>query len=173
MEDYAERIVDRAVDLGCQDAVADVSVNRSYQIRCAQNQIVISNQGRETSASVFLVYDKRVVASDIKDLTKLDAAMEGLVKVAKASQENPEYAGIAKGPFKYDRLSFDRRIVDLADGSDHVQAAVNGAPPPPSPSPPPRRRATRRGRSRPSRRTPSAGRRAGTTSCSTPSSSAP
>ena len=127
MEDYAERIVDRAVDLGCQDAVADVSVNRSYQIRFAQNQIVISNQWRETSASVFLVYDKRVVASDIKDLTKLDAAMEGLVKVAKASQENPEDAGIAKGPFKYDRLSFDKRIVDLADGSDHVQAAVNGA----------------------------------------------
>src|SRR3990172_94706 len=127
MEDYAERIVDQAVDLGCQDAVADIAVNRAYQIRFAQNQIVISNQWRETSASVFLVYDKRVVASDIKDLTKLDAAMEGLVKVAKASQENPEYAGIAKGPFKYDRLSFDKRIVDLADGSDHVQAAVNGA----------------------------------------------
>src|SRR3989304_5657278 len=142
MEDYAERIVDRAVDLGCQDAVADVSVNRSYQIRFAQNQIVISNQWRETSASVFLVYDKRVVASDIKDLTKLDAAMEGLVKVAKASQENPEYAGIAKGPFKDERLSFDKRIVDLADGSDHVQAAVNGglgggAPVPPDPAPGP------------------------------------
>src|SRR3989304_4526405 len=93
MEDYAERIVDRAVDLGCQDAVADVSVNRSYQIRFAQNQIVISNQWRETSASVFLVYDKRVVASDIKDLTKLDAAMEGLGKGAKGPQEKPESAG--------------------------------------------------------------------------------
>ncbi len=127
MEDYADRIVERAIDLGCQDAVADVVVNRSYQIRFAQNQIVISSRWRETSASVFLVHSKRVVASDIKDLTKLDAAVEGLVKVAKASQENPDYAGIAKGPFKYGRLSVDKRIVDLTDGSDHVQAAINGA----------------------------------------------
>ncbi len=127
MEDYAERIVERAIDLGCQDAVADVSVNRSYQIRFAQNQIVISNRWRETSASVYLVRNKRVVASDIKDLTKLDAAVENLVKIAKASQENPDYAGIAKGPFKYDRLAVDKRIVDLTDGYDHVEAAVNGA----------------------------------------------
>src|SRR3989442_10222725 len=127
MEDYAERIVDRAIALGWQDAVADVGVNRSYQIRLAQNQIVISNRWRETTASVFLVYNQRVVASDIKDMTRLDAQVENLVKMAKASQETPDYAGIAKGPFKYDRLSVDKKIVDLIDGSDHVQAAVNAA----------------------------------------------
>src|SRR5712691_9100761 len=127
MEDTAERIVDRAIDLGCQDAVADVAVNRSYQIRFAQNQVVISNRWRETTASAFIVYNKRVVASDIKDLTKLEAQVENLVKIAKASQENPDYAGIAKGPFKYDRLVVDKKIVDLTDGSDHVQAAVGAA----------------------------------------------
>src|SRR2546426_2296829 len=127
MEDYAERIVDKAIALGCQDAVADVAVNRSYQIRFAQNQIVISNRWRETTASVFLVYHKRVVASDIKDLTKIDPQVENLVKIAKASQENPDYAGIAKGPFKYDRPAVDKKILDLAEGSNHVEAAVNAA----------------------------------------------
>ena len=127
MEDYAERIVDKAVDLGCEDAVADVAVNRSYQIRFAQNQVVISNRWRETTASAFLVYKKRVVASDIKDLTKLETQVENLVKIAKASQENPDFAGIAKGPFKYDRPAVDKKILDLSDGSDHVQAAVNAA----------------------------------------------
>ena len=127
MEDYAERIVDKALKLGCQDAVADVIGNRSYQIRFAQNQVVISNQWRETSASVFLVYNKRVIASEIKDLTKLDAAVENLVKIAKASRENPDYAGLAEGPFKYDRLTVDKRIVDLMDGSDFVEAAIHGA----------------------------------------------
>ncbi len=127
MEDYAERIVEKALDLGCQDAVADVSVNRSYQIRFAQNEVVISNRWRETTASVFLVHNKRVVASDIKDFTRLDAAMENLVKIAKTSKENPDYGGIAGGPFKYDRLVVDKRIVDLMNGSDYVQAAVNGA----------------------------------------------
>src|SRR5213594_4351264 len=127
MEDTAERIVNRAINLGCQDAVADVAVNRSYQIRFAQNQVVISNRWRETTASAFIVYKKRVVASDIKDMTRLDAQVENLVKIAKASQENPDYGGIAKGPFKYDRLSVDKKIVDLSDGFDHVDAAVNGA----------------------------------------------
>src|SRR2546428_189181 len=129
MEDYAERIVDRAIGLGCQDAVADVVVNRSYQIRFAQNQIVISNRWRETTASAFIVYNKRVVASDIKDMTRLDAQVENLVKIAKASQENPDYAGIAKGPLKHDRLGADKKIVGLIDGSDHGQAAVNAALP--------------------------------------------
>src|SRR2546428_2920949 len=127
MEDYAERIVDKAIALGCQDAVADVAVNRSYEFRFGRNQIVISSRWRETTASVFLVYHKRVVASDIKDLTKIDTQVENLVKIAKASRENPDYAGIAKGPFKYDRLTVDKKIVDLVDGSDHVQAAVNAA----------------------------------------------
>src|SRR2546426_2990123 len=127
MEDYAERIVDKAIALGCKDAVAGVAVNRSYQIRFAQTQIVISNRWRETAASVFIVYKKRVVASDIKDMTRIEPQVENLVKIAKVSQENPDYAGIAKGPFKYDRLSVDKKIVDLIDGSDHVQAAVSAA----------------------------------------------
>src|SRR3989304_1284011 len=113
MEDYAERIVDKALDLGCQDAVADVTVNRSYQIRFAQNEVVISNRWRETAASVFLVHNKRVVASDIKDFTKLDAAMENLVKIAKSSKENPDYGGIAGGPFKHARLPGETRNPDL------------------------------------------------------------
>ena len=37
MEDIASRIVDKAVSLGCQDAVADVIENRSYLIRFARN----------------------------------------------------------------------------------------------------------------------------------------
>ena len=113
MEDIASRIVDKAVSLGCKDAVADVIENRSYQIRFARNEAVISNQWRESSASVFLVHDKRVVATDIKDLTKADEAVERLVKIARASQPNPEYAGIAKGPFRYARTRPDPKVLSL------------------------------------------------------------
>lgn len=127
MEDIAQRIVDLALKFGCQDAVADIIANRSYQIRFARNEPVISNRWRETSASVFLVHDKRVVASDIKDLTTVDQAVEDLVKVARSSQPNPEYAGIAKGPFKYARTRPDPKILALDDGSDFVEAAVAGA----------------------------------------------
>src|SRR3989454_287894 len=127
MEDVSSRIVEKAISLGCQDAIADVITNRSYQIRFAQNEAVISNRWRESTASVFFVYDKRVLASDIKDLTQLDAAVERLVKIAKTSQQNPDYAGIAEGPFRYARVRPDPKVLSLDDGGKYVEAAIGGA----------------------------------------------
>lgn len=127
MENLAAQIVAKAQKLGCQDAVADLVQNRSYQIRFARNEPVISNRWRESYASVFLVHDKRVVATDIKDLSDIDGALERLVKIAKTSQRNPEYAGLAKGKFKYGRVRPDPKVLDLQDGSDYVEAAIHGA----------------------------------------------
>jgi len=127
MEDLASRIVEKAISLGCQDAVADIVSNRSYQIRFAQNEAVISNRWRESTASVFFVYQKRVLASDIKDLSKADETVERLVKIAKGSQENPDYAGIAKGPFKYARVRPDPKVLSLEEGGKYVEAAIGGA----------------------------------------------
>src|SRR6059036_3985266 len=127
MEDVSSRIVEKAIGLGCQDAIADVITNRSYQIQFAQNEAVISNRWRESTASVFFVYDKRVLASDIKDLTQLDAAVERLVKIAKGSQQNPDYAGIADGPFRYARVRPDPKVLSLDEGGKYVEAAIGGA----------------------------------------------
>lgn len=127
MEDIASQIVDKAQKLGCQDAVADYVQNRSFQIRFGRNEPVISNRWREAYASVFLVHDKRVVATDIKDLTDIDGSLERLVKIAKASQRNPEYAGIARGTFRYAPFRPDPKVLGLRDGADFVEAAVNGA----------------------------------------------
>jgi len=127
MEDLAAQIVRKAQKLGCQDAVADLVQNRAYQIRFARNEPVISNRWRESYASVFLVHEKRVVATDIKDLADVDGALERLVKIAKASQRNPEYAGLAKGNFRYGRVRPDPKVLALQDGSDFVEAAINGA----------------------------------------------
>jgi PmbA protein len=127
MEDIAHQIVERAVKLGAQDAVADVVTNRSYQIRFARNEPVISNAWRESTAWVFLVVNRRVLLSDIKDLSKVGPAVERLVKIAKTSQENPEYGGIARGPFRYARTRPDPKVLALDDGADHVEAAIHGA----------------------------------------------
>ncbi len=127
MEDLPSRIVEKAVQLGCQDAVADLVTNRSHQIRFGRNEPVMGNRWRETSASVFLAYDKRIVATDIKDLGKVDEAVERLVKVAKQSQQNPEYAGIAKGRFTYARVRPDPKVLALGDGHAYVEAAVSAA----------------------------------------------
>src|SRR2546428_12343930 len=95
MEDVASRIVDKAMALGCQDAVADVVENRSYQIRFARNEAVISNQWRESNASVFVVHGKRVVASDVRDLSKTDEAVE---RVFENAQKSPAEPGQRGGP---------------------------------------------------------------------------
>src|SRR5256886_8279440 len=116
MEEVASRIVDKAIALGCQDAVADVVENRSYQIRFAQNEAVISNQWRESTASVFVVHGKRVVASDVKDLSKTDEAVERLVKIAKKTQPKPDYGGNAKGPFRYARDTTEPKGLSLNEG---------------------------------------------------------
>ncbi|HKW42808.1 MAG TPA: TldD/PmbA family protein [Thermoplasmata archaeon] len=127
MEDTVDRIVEKAISLGCQDAIADVVTNRSYQIRFARNEAVISNRWRENTASVFFVYQKRVLASDIKDLSRADEAVERLVKIAKGSQENPDYAGIGKGPFRYAKTRPDPKVLSLEEGGRYVEAAVGGA----------------------------------------------
>jgi PmbA protein len=127
MEDIAHQIVERATKLGCQDAIADVVSNRSYQIRFARNEPVIGNRWREMTAWAFLVVNKRVLLSDIKDLSTADTAVERLVKIAKTSQENPDYAGIARGPFAYGRSRPDPKVLALDDGSDHVEAAISAA----------------------------------------------
>src|SRR2546428_1675229 len=127
MEDVSSRIVEKAISLGCQDAIADVTTNRSYQIRFAQNEAVISNRWRESTASVFFVYDKRILASDIKDLSQLDAAVERPVKIAKSSQQNPDYAGIAKGPFRYARGRPDPKVLSPDAGGKCAEARMGGA----------------------------------------------
>src|SRR5256886_5830077 len=125
MEEVASRIVDKAIALGCQDAVADVVENRSYQIRFAQNEAVISNQWRESTASVFVVHGKRVVASDVKDLSRTDEAVERLVNIGKTSQPHPEYSGIAKGSVPDERTRDHPHVHSPAEGGTYVQAALS------------------------------------------------
>lgn len=130
MRDYAavaERIVQQGKQGGADDVVANVHLNRSYQIRFAQNEPVISNQWREASAFVGLVVQKRVVATQIKDLDRVDEQVESLVALARKSRENPHYGGIAEGPFAYAEGRVDKRILQLEEGGDYVEAAIQAA----------------------------------------------
>ena len=127
MEDYASQIVKAAVKQGAQDAVAEVEVDRSHQIRFSRNEPVIANRWRKTTASVFLAVDQRVVAGEVSNFSKIPERIEALIKSARAAPKNSGYRGIAKGPFKYGRASLDRKITSLEDGADYVEAAVNGA----------------------------------------------
>src|SRR2546422_1066953 len=55
------------------------------------------------------------------------ALVERLVKIAKSSQQNPDYAGIADGPFRYARVRPDPKVLSLDEGGKYVEAAIGGA----------------------------------------------
>src|SRR5207247_3898378 len=67
------------------------------------------------------------VASDVRELSKTDEAVERRGKIAKTSQANPDYGGIAKGPCRYARTRPDPKVLSLHEGGKYVEAAVGGA----------------------------------------------
>lgn len=127
VEDIAEKIVESALGLGAKDAVGQVLVDRNYQIRFSQNEPTIANEWRKTSGLAFLNYGGKIVGGEIPDLGKIPETVGRLVKVAEGSQPNPEFVGLANGPFKYRPLASDRNVLKVMDGSDYVDAAIQGA----------------------------------------------
>jgi len=59
----------------------------------ARNEAVISNQWRESTASVFVVHSQPGGRERYQDLSKVDEAVERLVKSQRRPSRNPDYAG--------------------------------------------------------------------------------
>jgi PmbA protein len=130
MGDYAakaEQMVKKATSLGAQDAVADVYVDRNYEVRFSQNQIDISNKWREIAGELFVAVDRRIVVTEVKDFRNVDKIVANAVNIAKRSVENKEYGGIATGPFQYRPEPIDQKTVDLTDGGALVEAGIEAA----------------------------------------------
>ena len=123
----AENIVEKATKLGAQDAVADVYKNRNFQIRFSQNQADIANTWRETAGWLFVAVDRRIVVTEIKDFTKWEKVVTDTVAVARKSQENSEYNGIAAGPFHYRQEKPDPKIIELNEAGALVDAGIQAA----------------------------------------------
>ena len=99
----------------------------NQQLRFSDNKIDIAKTWYEHFLKVFLVYDKKVVSTEIKNVTTIDDTLKTLIALAKISKENPDYKGIAEGPFTYSGAHADPQLKGLTDVSDFVTAAVNKA----------------------------------------------
>src|SRR5207302_427986 len=118
MEDVASRIVDKAIALGCQDAVADVVENRSYQIRFARNEGgkyveaavggALDQGAKECAGSFWKYEDEHFLATSngaeghdhraslylsIRALVSLESSGHGIACGSKLSEFQPEKAG--------------------------------------------------------------------------------
>ncbi len=127
MIDLTEYAVKKGQDLGAEDVIAQGVNSRNQQVRFSTNKIDIAKTWHERSIKVFLVLNKKVVGTEIRDFQTLDTSLETIVKLAKVSRENPSYAGIAEGPFHYRSIQSDPQLKNLTNVSDFVITAMNKA----------------------------------------------
>lgn len=128
VRDIPENAVAKALKLGADDAVCKVSVSNTKQVRFTNNEIVSTNIYDKIGGSIFLSVKKKIVASDVDDLSQLDSALSDLIKLARNMKENKDYFGIAEGKFKYRKPEFDRKIPKLNEELvDYVTEGINAA----------------------------------------------
>jgi len=122
-----EEIVKKGKTLGADEVIASTTFAEYRQSRFSNNQIDIGVAWNDYTTDVLLTWKKRVVATQILNFQSVASIMEKLFKLAKASQENPMWGGLAKGKFKYAKPMADKAMREIEDPSEYVYEAVEAA----------------------------------------------
>jgi PmbA protein len=109
------RVVSLALKAGADEAQVEVKEGVVTQVRFAGNEVTVSNSRAGRSASLFLNFGKRLVSADVDDLASIPAVIEELVALAKATQPNQEYVGLAKVKAKYRKSTPAADLKSAAD----------------------------------------------------------
>ena len=130
MTDLMERtgaLVEKAKSLGADEAIARTNFGRRVQIRFSNNENDISKVWNNYVTEVALTWEKRVVATEIRNFERAEERVEGLLRLAKVSMPNPMYGGIASGAFEYGESEADQRIRTLEEPTAYVEQAIEAA----------------------------------------------
>ena len=119
-----EAIVKKGKALGADEVLAQTTFGQYRQTRFSNNQIDITVAWNNYVTDVALAWNKRFVATEIRNFQNSDKIMEQLFKLAKVSKENPTYGGIAKGTFKYSKPIADKKLQKLENPSEYVFEAI-------------------------------------------------
>jgi len=122
-----EEIMKKSKALGADDVIARTTFGRYRQTRFSNNQIDISVAWNDYVTDVVLSWKKRVVATQIRNFQNVDDSVKGLFQLAKVSKENPQYGGVAKGKFRYQKSKADRTLENLENPAEYVLEAVEAA----------------------------------------------
>lgn len=130
--DLLNKIVKRSLELGADDVVASGEGSRTWQVKFVDNKIATSTSSYNEEVSLFISKEKRLGLTTITNLSEknIEESIAKLLRFTKKMQPNPEYSGIAMGPFKYKPLegSYDWRVGVLSDrAADFVESGVNSA----------------------------------------------
>jgi len=119
-----EAITKKGKALGADEVVAETVFGRYRQTRFSNNQIDITVAWNNYTTDVALAWNKRLVATQIRNFQNTDKIMDQLFKLAKVSKENPMYGGIAKGTFKYPKPTADKKLQELENPSEYALESI-------------------------------------------------
>jgi PmbA protein len=122
-----EAIVKKGKALGADEVLATTVFGRYRQTRFSNNQIDITTAWNDYVTDLTLSWNKRLVATQIRNFQNSAKIVEQLFKLAKVSKENPNYGGIASGKFTYSKPTADRKLQELENPSQYVFEAVEAA----------------------------------------------
>ena len=123
-----EAVVKRALELGADDIVCTLAKDETKQIRFANNSITASKSWSSRNIGIFLARDKRLLATNVSDPTRLDKSLDDIMKRTAMMPQNHEYGGIDHGKYNYRRNVAEPSIAGLVEELyDHVDAAITGA----------------------------------------------
>jgi PmbA protein len=127
-ESIPEAIVKRARKMGADDVVCTLTRDETKQIRFADNSISISKSWQSNNFGIFLVRDKRIIATNVSDRARLEKALDDIIKRTAMMPQNEEYMGIASGTHRYRKNVADAALEGLVEELyDHVDAAITAA----------------------------------------------
>ncbi|MEM2900561.1 MAG: DNA gyrase modulator [Thermoplasmata archaeon] len=128
MSNLPYETVKKAKKMGADDVVCSLYKLERYQIRFSNNLPTTSNFSTNYEIWVFLSKDGKTTSFELSDNSQLDDMLKKGLKELEVVSENKNYAGIAKGPFKYKERKYDEKIVELGEKSvELVESAIEGA----------------------------------------------
>jgi PmbA protein len=114
------------------DVIISLSNTKKTQLKFANSNIVATQSWQSRQIEMFISYKKRILTTQLLEFSKKSA--DELVKKAmafvKTLEPKEEYAGIAKGPFKYKKSEkgYDKKIAEMdSESVGIVESAMNSA----------------------------------------------
>ncbi len=122
--------VEELTQLGASHAIATGSTSKQQQVKFANSKIVRTSIDESTSIELFAAVDGRTAMTDVKkmDEESVKASCGELLKLAKKLPVNKDFVDTARGTFKYNPITFDKRTAEMGlEAVDLVERAMETA----------------------------------------------
>lgn len=123
-----EKVVEKALALGAQDAVVQATHGHTVQVKFANSQSEVIQGWNHDRLEIFLSVNKKITSTTItaQDDEGVEEVLEKLIARARIATPKEDYYGIASGPFKYRKIRglFDRKIKELQDYGGITEDAI-------------------------------------------------